>query len=103
MSAATPPKDMSHLRARRREARRRRNIARLDVGAGLLIAAVLLLLIAPGLAIVAIVALLVLAACAVSAGLERRRSPGRSPRVRSAEIVRRSRRQFARIVKKSRL
>jgi hypothetical protein len=102
MSATTPPKDISQLRARRRDARRRRNIARADVGLGLLVAAVVLLLLAPGLAIVAIAALLVLAACMFSVGLERWRSHGR-PRIQPARIVTMARRQLARIVKKSRL
>jgi hypothetical protein len=74
VSATTPPEDISQLRSRRREARRRRNVARVDVGLGLLVAAVLLLLLAPGLAIVAIAALLVLAVCAFSVGLDRWRS-----------------------------
>src|ERR1019366_2101625 len=48
-----PLKDMSRLRARRRQARRRRHLARLDFGLGLLLA-VVALLVAPGIAIVAL-------------------------------------------------
>jgi len=64
---------MSHLRARRRQASRRRYLFRVDISLGLLIAAAALLL-APGVAIVAVVALLVLAICTLSILLERRRS-----------------------------
>lgn len=63
---------MSALYARRQQARRRRSLARLDVGLGLLIAAVAFIL-GPGIAIVAIIALIALAICAVSILLERRR------------------------------
>ena len=64
---------MSDLQARRRQARRRRHLIRVDIGLGLLISVVAILF-APGLAIVAVVALLVLAICIVSHLLERRRS-----------------------------
>ncbi len=73
MNTTDPPRDMSALYARRRQARRRRQIARLDVGLGLLVA-VVALVIAPGIAIVAIVALLALLICALSVVVERRRS-----------------------------
>ena len=73
MNAAKPLKDMPHLRARRRQARRRRYLLRMDIGLGAVIATVALLL-APGVAIVAIAALLVLAICAVSLVFERGRS-----------------------------
>ena len=73
MNAATPPKDMSHLHARRRQARRRRYLIRVDMGLGLLVAMVALL-VSPELAIVAIAALLVLAICIFSTLIERRRS-----------------------------
>jgi Flp pilus assembly protein TadB len=73
VSATKPLKDMPHLRARRRQARRRRHLMRVDTGLGLLIAVVALLL-APGVAIVAIAALLVLAGCIVSFVFERWRS-----------------------------
>jgi uncharacterized membrane protein YfcA len=78
LSTTTQLKDMSDLRARRREARRRRQIFRLDIALGLLIAIVALLL-GPGLAPVAVVALLVLAVCVLSVPvgrwLSRRRRP----------------------------
>ena len=73
MSATEPLKDMSYLHARRRQASRRRRLFRVDIGLGLLIAVVTLLL-APGVAIVAVVGLLVLAICVVSILLERWRS-----------------------------
>lgn len=64
---------MSHLRARRRQARRRRYLFRIDTGLAMLIAVVALLL-APGVAIVAVAALLILAICGVSILIERWRS-----------------------------
>ena len=70
MSAAGQPRDLSRLHARRRQARRRRNLARLDVGLGLA-SAVVLIFATPGLAITAIVALLVLVVCGLSYLLER--------------------------------
>jgi len=73
VSATKPLKDMSYLHARRRQASRRRHLFRVDVGLGLLIAVVALLL-APGVAIVAVGALVVLAICGISILLERRRS-----------------------------
>jgi len=72
--------DISRLRARRREARRRRRLARVDLGLGT-IGALVLLLATPGLAITAIVALAVLALCLLSVVLERR-GRRRSKRVR---------------------
>jgi Flp pilus assembly protein TadB len=77
MSATDPRRDMSALYARRRQARRRRSLARLDVALGLLVA-VFALVIAPGIAIVAIVALLAIVVCAVSILVERRRSRRRA-------------------------
>jgi uncharacterized membrane protein len=73
VSATKPLKDMSYLHARRRQASRRRYLFRVDIGLGLLIAVVALLL-APGVAIVAVAALLVLAICIASILLERWRS-----------------------------
>jgi Flp pilus assembly protein TadB len=73
MSAIEPLNDMSHLHARRRQARRRRHLFRVDIALGLLIAVVALLL-APGIAIVAVVALAILAGCGVSILIDRRRS-----------------------------
>jgi Flp pilus assembly protein TadB len=70
VSAAGQPRDLSQLHARRRQERRRRNLARLDVGLGLL-CAVVLIVATPGLAITALVALLVLVVCGLSFVLER--------------------------------
>jgi hypothetical protein len=72
VSAAAPSRDASELRARRRLARRRRRVARLDLGLGVL-GAIVLLAVTPGLAISGLIALLVLAACGLSFILERRR------------------------------
>jgi hypothetical protein len=63
---------MTQLHARRRQARRRRRLARLDLGLGVL-GALVLLIATPGLAITALVALLVLALCLLSVAVERRR------------------------------
>ena len=73
MSNQDQPKDISDLRARRRDARRRRYRARVDIGLGLL-ASIVLLLATPGLAITAIIAFAVLGLCAMSVVLERRRA-----------------------------
>jgi hypothetical protein len=71
--ASPPPsRDVAQLRARRRQARRRRRLARLDLGLGVL-GAIVLIVATPGLAISGLIALLVLAACALSFVLERRR------------------------------
>jgi Flp pilus assembly protein TadB len=70
VSAAGQPRDLSQLHARRRQERRRRNLARLDVGLGL-VCAVVLIVATPGLAITALVALLVLVVCGLSFVLER--------------------------------
>jgi Flp pilus assembly protein TadB len=70
VSAAGQPRDLSQLHARRRQERRRRNLARLDVGLGLA-CAVVLIVATPGLAITALVALLVLVVCGLSFVLER--------------------------------
>jgi hypothetical protein len=66
-----PPRDMSHLRARRRQARRRQRLLRVDLGLGVL-GAIVLLLATPGLAIAAIFALLLLLLCVLSIVIERR-------------------------------
>jgi Flp pilus assembly protein TadB len=71
-----PPVDAARRQARRREAHRRRHLARVDLGLGLA-AAVVLLLAAPGLAISALIALTVLALCLLTFVLERRRSAER--------------------------
>jgi hypothetical protein len=68
--------DVSRLHARRREARRRRHLARVDVGLGLVGAGVLVIA-TPGLAITGLVALIVLALCGGMFALDRRRRPGR--------------------------
>jgi O-antigen/teichoic acid export membrane protein len=70
-SAVYTQADISRLRARRREARRRSRLARLDLGLGL-IAAFVLLLASPGLAMTGVIALVVLAICALSVPLEGR-------------------------------
>lgn len=67
------PRDMSQLRSRRRRAARRRRLARIDLGLGVLGALVLLIL-APGLALVALIALVVLVLCGLSLVVQRRRS-----------------------------
>jgi hypothetical protein len=88
-----PPGDVSRLQARRRDARRRRHLARVDLGLGI-VGALVLLLATPGLAITGLVALIVLLLCLLTFVLERRgqvrrsrapdakrgkRSPGGSP------------------------
>lgn len=88
---------MSRLRERRRLARRRRLLARVDMGLGLA-GALVLLLATPGLAIAGIVALALLALCGLSFAWERalvRRST-RGDRERSAR-VRRTRAELARL------
>jgi hypothetical protein len=65
------PRDMSHLRARRLQARRRQRLLRVDLGLGVL-GAIILLLATPGLAIAAIFALALLLLCVLSIVLERR-------------------------------
>ncbi|MCW3057609.1 MAG: hypothetical protein JWO21_1578 [Solirubrobacterales bacterium] len=66
------PQDISRLRTRRRDARRRRRLARTDLALGLA-GAIVLLVATPGLAIAALIALLVLLLCGLSFFLERRR------------------------------
>jgi hypothetical protein len=68
---APAPADMSALRQRRLLARRRRRLARVDVGVGVA-AGLMLLIISPGLAVSGLIALLVLAACAGSLFAQRR-------------------------------
>jgi Flp pilus assembly protein TadB len=67
MSMAEPPRERSHLHVRRRHSKltRRRRLARVDVGLGLLVAVVVLLA-TPGLAIAALVALIALVAVGIS-------------------------------------
>jgi Flp pilus assembly protein TadB len=70
--AGQSARHVSELQARRRAARRRRHLARVDLGIGLCAAAVLLI-VTRGLAIAAVVALAVLMLCGVSWVVERRR------------------------------
>ncbi len=64
--------DISSLRVRRREARRRTRLARVDLG--LAVAAALVLLIAtPGVAIAGLAAGIVMVLCAVSFAVQHRR------------------------------
>ncbi len=68
---APPAADLGALRARRRQARRRRTLARVDVGLGVG-GAIVLLIASPGLAITGLIAALVLAVCAASVLRQRR-------------------------------
>lgn len=78
------PADIAELRARRRNAQRRRRLARVDLGLGV-VAALALVLVSPGVAITGLIAALVLAVCVVSFLAQllvrrraaRRRRPGR--------------------------
>jgi hypothetical protein len=63
---------MTVIHARRREARLRRRLVRVDLGLGVLLAIVLLVA-TPGLAIAAILAGVLLALCAGSTIVQRRR------------------------------
>jgi hypothetical protein len=79
----TRPRDASELQARRRQVRRHRHLARVDVGLGLL-AALVLIIATPGLAISGLLALVVLGACLFSLRRERRGHRGRGRRARRA-------------------
>ncbi len=84
-SAYEGPADLSMLRARRRAARRRSRLARLDVAIGVL-AAIVLLVVSPGLAMTAVIAIGLLVACAVWFAAERRlrrRPPAKRTRART--------------------
>jgi hypothetical protein len=85
---AGPVRDVAELRARRRQALRRRRLARLDVGLGVA-AAIVLLLATPGLAITALIALGLLLLCLATIVFERRtrRRATRPRRRRSARPV----------------
>jgi Flp pilus assembly protein TadB len=92
--AGQPPGDISRLQARRRDARRRQHLLRVDLGLGV-VGALVLLLATPGLAITALIALIVLVICLVSVLLERRgrsrrsgpaRGPKRAPGRSSHEL-----------------
>jgi hypothetical protein len=78
---------VSRLETRRRIARRRQHLARVDLGLGLA-GALVLLLATPGLAITGLVALIVLGLCLLTFVLERR---GRSRRSRRRDPGRRER------------
>jgi hypothetical protein len=91
-SAAPAPRDMSRLRARRREANRRRRLLRVDVGAGVL-GALVLLLATPCVAIAAIFAGLLLLACAISVLLQRRSARKRAGVVSPRRAARDARRR----------
>ena len=82
--------DMTELRARRRQARRRTRLARIDLGLGVL-GALILLIATPGLAISALICGLILLACMVSIIVERRRRK----RALAGEPTRRSSRRAA--------
>ncbi|HEX3518236.1 MAG TPA: hypothetical protein VHT29_04295 [Solirubrobacteraceae bacterium] len=66
------PRDISQLQARRRAAERRRRLFRLDIGLGVLMA-VILLIVTPGLAIAAVLAVAMLLGCVASVVIARRR------------------------------
>ena len=65
-------RDMAELRERRRRASNRKRLLRLDLGLGVL-AAILLLIISPGLAITGLVAVVLLVGVLASIVIERRR------------------------------
>lgn len=64
--------DMTELRARRRDARRRVRLARIDLGLGVL-GAMCLWILTPGLAISSLIGGLILVACVASVVVKRRR------------------------------
>ena len=90
---APPLADIAELRTRRRQARRKRRLARVDLGLGVA-AAVVLLIASPGLAITGLIAALVLAVCVISILAQRRmrRHVARAPRARRRAGSRVSRR-----------
>jgi hypothetical protein len=81
--SSEPRADVARLHARRREARRRRRLARVDVGLGL-VGALVLVLATPGLAITGLVALIVLALCGLTFALDRRGRPSRRRKSRES-------------------
>lgn len=89
---APPAAHISELRARRRQARRKRRLARIDLGLGVA-GALVLLLASPGLAITWLIAVLVLAVCGISILVQRR---VRRRIVKAAPARRRSRRSVRR-------
>jgi UPF0716 family protein affecting phage T7 exclusion len=82
---------MTRLHARRRAARRSQRLARVDVGIGV-VAALVLIIVSPGLAVTAIVALLVLVGCGTSVLVGRRRRMRAEPSLRNGAPARRRRR-----------
>jgi len=76
---AAQTRNMAELRERRRRARARTRLVRLDLGLGVL-AAIVLLIISPGLAITGLVALALLAGVFGSIAIERRRRGRRRAR-----------------------
>jgi Flp pilus assembly protein TadB len=74
------PADIARLRARRRAWRRRRRLLRVDLGFGVA-AALIILLVSPGLAITGLLSLVILVLCGLSIALgRRRRARARKPR-----------------------
>jgi len=73
--------DLPELRVRRREARRRRRLLRVDLGVGLF-SGIVLLLATPGLAIAALIAFALIGLCTLSILRERRSSRRRRRRLR---------------------
>ncbi len=69
---AVQGRDMAELRERRRRASNRTRLLRLDLGLGVL-AAILLLVLSPGLAITGLAAVVLLAGVLASIAIERRR------------------------------
>jgi len=69
------PVDIAELHARRREANRKRRLARVDIGLGVAGALVLLIL-SPGLAVTGLIAAIVLLACVLLALRDRRTRRG---------------------------
>jgi hypothetical protein len=69
---APPPADIAALRTRRRHARRKRRLVRIDIGLGVT-AGLIVALASPGLAITGLIAVLALAVCGISILVQRRR------------------------------
>jgi hypothetical protein len=79
---------LNELRTRRRLARRRRRLARIDLGLGVFVA-IVFFLVSPGLAITGLVALVTLLVCVLSLALERgRRARAGGRRSRTADGAR---------------
>ncbi len=99
---STPPPpaharpDALERRTRRREARRRTRLARVDLALGV-VAALLVLVLSPGLAITGLLALIVLAALGISIVVGRRRA--RARRAPSSAAARAAERRTARLAR----